>query len=91
VAFSQYPKAEWGSHDVWKTIRGRWIVSVGVIDAAAAIAAVMDGKVTNLLIAAGMVASNAAILGVMVDRRLGDAYDSGSRARARVLARHGQD
>ena len=71
---------------MFRTIKGV-IVVVVLIDAAAVIAAVLDGKVTNLLIGAAMVASNALVFGFMVDRRLGDAYDTGSRAQLRALSR----
>lgn len=71
---------------MFRTIQGV-IVVAAVLVIAATVVAVLDDKVANLLIGAAMVASNAAILGLMVDRRLGDAYDSGGRTQLRVLAR----
>jgi hypothetical protein len=65
---------------VFRTIKGMIVgVLVALIDVTAVVAAVHDGKVTNLLIGAATVASSALILGIMMDRRLGDAYDSGRR------------
>lgn len=66
----------------FRTIQGVLAVAaVVLIDAAAVAVAVVDGKLSNLLIGAAMVASNAMIFGHMVDRRLGDAYDTGKRRR----------
>lgn len=66
----------------FRTIQGvLTVASVVLIDAAAVAVAVVDGKLSNLLIGAAMVASNAMIFGRMVDRRLGDAYDTGKRRR----------
>lgn len=67
------------------------LAAVALIDSAAVMVAVLDDKVTNLLIAAGMVATSALIFGMMVDRRLGDAHDSGElRALRRQVAAHKQ-
>lgn len=61
-----------------RTIRGiSAIAVVALIDGTAVILAAKDGKLTNLLIGAAMVASSTLIFGIMVDRRLGDAYDAG--------------
>lgn len=45
----------------------------------ATVAAIIDGKVVNLLIGAAMVASSLAGFAVLMERRLGDAYDTGAR------------
>lgn len=76
---------------MFRTIRGVIaIAAVTLIDAAAFVLAVADGKVTNLLIGAAMVASSALIIGAMVDRRLGDAYDAGRTRRGPVTSRAGR-
>lgn len=63
-----------------RTIQGVLVVAaVVMIDAAAVVVAVIDGKLSNLLIGAAMVASNAMIFGRMVDRRLGDTWDARGR------------
>ena len=54
---------------------------------AATVYAVLDGKVANLLIGAAMVASSAAVFGYQMDRRLGDAHNSGRSAERRAIAR----
>lgn len=54
---------------------------------AATVYAVLDDKVANLLIGAAMVASTAAWLEILMDRRLGDAYDTGKRTERRAIAR----
>jgi hypothetical protein len=50
----------------------------------ATVAAIIDGKVVNLLIGAAMVASSLAGFAVLMERRLGDAYDTGSKATLRA-------
>lgn len=54
---------------------------------AATVYAVLDDKVTNLLIGAAMVASTAAWLEILMNRRLGDAFDSGKHIERRAIAR----
>jgi hypothetical protein len=76
---------------VFRTIQGVILpLLVALIDAAAITLAVHNDRVTSLLIGAAMVGTSALILGVMMDRRLGDAYDSGSRRARQLLAAQGR-
>lgn len=59
------------------TIKRPAVLIAIVFVAAATVIAIIDDKVANLLIGAAMVASVTAVFEVMMDRRLGDAYDSG--------------
>lgn len=56
-----------------------------VLVVAATIVAIQEDRVPNLLIGAAMVASNLAGFWVLMDRKLGDAYDTGGDARVRSL------
>lgn len=61
-----------------------WIAAVLVVTAT--VAAVINGRVTSLLIGAAMVASTVAVISYQVDRRLGDAHDTGkSTERGAIL------
>lgn len=58
-----------------------------VLVVAATIYAIIDGKLAVLLIGAAMVASTLVGIAVLMDRRLGDAYDTGGDGRERVILR----
>ena len=77
---------------MFRTIKGVIVVLVvAAIDGLAVVAAVQNDRVTSLLIGAAMVATSALVLGVMMDRRLGDAYDSGRRRRGLAVQGRHQD
>lgn len=57
------------------------VAAVVLIDGAAVVVAIHESRMASLLIGAAMVASSTVIFGRMVDRRLGDAYDTGKRRR----------
>lgn len=58
-----------------------------VLVIAATVYAIIDGKLANLLIAAALGASMLAGFAWLMERRLGDAYDTGGDARQRALLR----
>lgn len=64
---------------IQRVIVGR-VVPIGLV-VAATVVAIADGKVANLLIGAAMVASSLTGFGVLMNRRLGDAYDAGKHTR----------
>lgn len=63
------------------------VLVAAVLVIAAATLAIMNGKADVLLIAAAMVASNLAGIAVLLDLRLGDAYDTGGANRQRAILR----
>ena len=75
---------------MFRTIQGVIVAAaVVLLDGLAVAAAFKNDRVTSLLIGAAMVGTSALILGAMMDRRLGDAHDSGEiRALRRQLAAH---
>lgn len=70
-------------------LRRFWgLVLVAVVLVVAATAyAIIDGKMANLLIGAAMVASMLLGVAILMEKRLGDAYDTGGDARQRSLLR----
>lgn len=65
------------------------IAGTGGLVVAAAVAALRDGKLTNFLIGAAMVATNALVFYLMMERKLGDAYETGKGAQMRLAAAKG--
>lgn len=62
------------------------VIAVGLV-VAATIYAIVDDRVANLLIAGAVVATSAVLFGLMLDRRIADAYDSGKETERRAIAR----
>lgn len=58
-----------------------------VLVVAATVYAIIDDKVTNLLIGAAMVASMLLGVAIQMEKRLGDAYDTGGDGRQRWILR----